>query len=100
VTSLHIPIRPHWLCAGCNEPWPCPTKRAQFLAEYDGAHVSLSLLMSLYFVDAAADIPAIPCAEAYKRFLGWMPRRPTGRYTAGPFTPISKEAGNDDAAPR
>jgi hypothetical protein len=44
----------------------------QLTAEYDRAQVSLGLLMSAYFVDAAEDLPSSPCGALYARFLGWV----------------------------
>lgn len=88
MTSLHVPMRPHWQCVICEVPWPCHTKQAQLLAEYDGTLVSLSLLMSMYFVDAATDLRTVSCAQAYVQFFGWLPYPPASRYATGPFSPI------------
>jgi hypothetical protein len=57
MTSLHIPMRPEWICAGCGQLWPCHARPVQLLAEYDRAPVSLSLPMSSYFVEASIDLP-------------------------------------------
>jgi hypothetical protein len=56
----------------CSLPWPCETRRRQLIAEYDRAKVSLSLLMSAYFVDAANDLPDVPAGELYGRFVLWI----------------------------
>ena len=72
MSGLHVPMRPTWICAGCGDGWPCRTKRMQLTAEYDRAQVSLGLLMSAYFVDAAGDLPSSPCGALYARFLGWV----------------------------
>ncbi|MCW2643299.1 MAG: hypothetical protein JWP76_5605 [Dactylosporangium sp.] len=67
-----MPMRPAWTCAGCGSDWPCQTKRSQLVAEYDRAYVSLGLLMSGYFVDAAEDLPLHPCGDLYARFVRWV----------------------------
>ncbi|GII20793.1 flavin reductase [Planosporangium mesophilum] len=71
MTGLHVPMRPAWTCAGCGADWPCRTKRVQLLAEYERARVSLGLLMSAYFVDAAEDLSSHASGLLYTRFLGW-----------------------------
>lgn len=76
MTSLHVPIRPGWTCAGCGRNWPCHTRRAQLLAEFDRATVSLGLLMGAHFAQAAQDLPVAPAGELYTRFLGWVRRAP------------------------
>jgi hypothetical protein len=65
MTSLHIPMRPEWICAGCGQLWPCHARRVQLLAEYDRAPVSLLLPMSSYFVEASIDLPLadLPLAD-------------------------------------
>jgi hypothetical protein len=65
-------MRPAWACAGCGADWPCLTKRTQLAAEYERAQVSLRLLMSGYFVEAAEDLPLHACGELYGRFPGWV----------------------------
>lgn len=72
MTSMHIPIRPGWMCAGCGRDYPCTTRRGQLRAEFEGAPISLALLMSAYFVEAAEDLPTTPSGALYRRFLGWM----------------------------
>ncbi len=70
--SMHLPIRPGWVCAGCGLTWPCSTRRQQLVAEYEGARVSLALLMAAYFADAANDLPYAQAGDLYARFLGWV----------------------------
>lgn len=72
MASLHVPARPAWICACCWESWPCHTRRAQLRAEYDGAPVSLGLLMGAHFVQAAQDQPREPAGELYAQFFGWI----------------------------
>jgi hypothetical protein len=76
--TTHIAIRPGWVCGGCGVEWPCRTRRRQLLAEFDGAKVSLSLLMSSYFVDASEDLPDAPAGDLHMRFFGWT-RQPSHR---------------------
>lgn len=69
--SMHVPVRPVWTCAACGQPWPCPTRQRQLLAEYTDARVSLSLYLSGCFVQACADLGAIPAGILYRRFFAW-----------------------------
>jgi hypothetical protein len=64
------------MCAGCGRNWPCHTRRAQLLAEFDGAPVSLGLLMGAQFAQAAHDLPVEPAGALYARFLGWIRHQP------------------------
>jgi hypothetical protein len=75
MTTLHAPLRPSWACVVCYESWPCFSRRRQLTAEYDRAPVSLSLIMSSYFVEAADDLCDAPAGVLHVRFLGWLPRR-------------------------
>ncbi len=78
---MHVPIRPGWVCAACGVAWPCSTRRQQLADEYDGAAVSLAVLMSSYLLDAAADLPLSQAGDLHVRFLGWVrgPARDKGR---------------------
>ncbi|HEV7899819.1 MAG TPA: flavin reductase [Planosporangium sp.] len=65
----------------CWESWPCHARRTQLRAEFDGASVSLGLLMGAHFVEAAHDLPAVPAVPAGEldtRFLGWVRGQPRG----------------------
>jgi hypothetical protein len=64
---------------GCGFPWPCPSRRRQFLAEYVDAPVSLALVLGSAFVEAAADLRGTPAGELHDRFVGWMPPLPGGQ---------------------
>ncbi|MFV2127536.1 hypothetical protein ACFHWS_23810 [Micromonospora sp. LOL_013] len=68
--TLHRPVRPTWMCAGCGLPWPCQTRRLELLAEYAGAVVSLSVYMAACLLDAMADLPDYRCGYLYSRFIG------------------------------
>lgn len=70
--KLHTPLQPTWKCAGCGREWPCLTKRAQLLAEFRGASVSLSLLMGSHFVRASADLYEVSAGALRARFVGWL----------------------------
>jgi hypothetical protein len=74
--TVHVPVRPNWVCAGCGARWPCRTRRGQLLAEFDRAPVSLALLMGGYFMDAAQDLPTEPASVLYGRFMGWLKEQP------------------------
>jgi hypothetical protein len=75
--SMHVPIRPVWTCAACGRPWPCPSRQRQLLAEYTDARVSLSVFLSACFVQACADLAAVPAGVLYRRFLTWPHEMPT-----------------------
>jgi hypothetical protein len=62
---------PIWNCGGCNAPWPCPTRKVELRAEFDGAPVSLALYMGSYLVSAAEDLVWIPAGYLHRRFVGW-----------------------------
>jgi hypothetical protein len=42
------------------------------MAEFDAAPVSLALLMSTYFCEAAQELADIPAGTLHARFLGWL----------------------------
>jgi hypothetical protein len=87
--TAHLPSRPTWNCAGCGAPWPCPSRRGQLLAEYEGASVSLALFMTANFVEAASDLSWVSAGDLYGRFFSWLhERRPPQR--------VTREYGRDD----
>ncbi len=69
--SMRLPVRPDWTCNGCALAWPCPTRKRQLLAEFDGARVSLMLYLSGHFIDACTDLPTAASGRLHDRFLGW-----------------------------
>lgn len=81
--SMHLPVRPAWTCRACGREWPCPTRKRQLLAEYEGARVSLTLYLSGYFIEACTDLPDACCGGLHNRFLGWA-MGPTNPDVAGP----------------
>jgi hypothetical protein len=87
--TAHQPLRPNWSCVGCGYPWPCPSRRRQLLAHYDGAPASLALMLSAALVEAAADLRSAPAGDLHDRFVGWLPPyHPSARPTAPPSAPI------------
>ena len=77
----HVPVRPSWRCTGCDAEWPCPTRRRELHAEYDGATTSLAVSLGTYFVHAAQDLTHVPAGWLHNRFIGWIhhldPDRPS-----------------------
>ncbi|MEV0457891.1 flavin reductase [Catellatospora methionotrophica] len=74
--SMHLPIRPDWMCAACGLQWPCPTRKRQLVAAYDGAHVSMILYLSGFFIEACEDMPLAASGALHRRFLGWRSEPP------------------------
>ncbi|GAB2964795.1 hypothetical protein GCM10027280_62070 [Micromonospora polyrhachis] len=70
--SWHNPLRPYWTCTGCDADWPCPTKRRELFAEYQGAMISLSIYLASQLVEAAPELDYIPAGWLHNRFLGWI----------------------------
>ena len=70
----HIPAQPTWRCTLDGQPWPCPGKRAELLAEYDRAPTSLYVTMAMRMADASSDLRHLSVAELHDRFLRWVPR--------------------------
>lgn len=70
--SLHRPQRPAWNCEACKQPYPCPEARAT-LAVGD-AWATATYLAGL-FVTAVDDLPAVPVADLYARFMLAVPVR-------------------------
>ena len=73
--SEHIADRPSWTCRACGKPWPCDPARAQLVAEMGQTELAMYAWATLE--DAAQDLPGVPVAEAFDRFLAWT-RRPAG----------------------
>ncbi|SDZ35510.1 hypothetical protein SAMN05444365_11132 [Micromonospora pattaloongensis] len=75
--TAHGPMRPIWLCGGCGVPWPCPTRRRQLAAEFEGAPMSLAIYMGTHLLTAMEDMKWAPAGPLHRRFLGWVqpPRR-------------------------
>lgn len=79
----HRLIRPSWTCEECIRPWPCPTRRIQFMDDYDGALYELRFLMAGYMELGFQDQnePGAPDLEDLRvQLMGWLPpRRLAGR---------------------
>lgn len=71
--TTHGPVLPIWTCAGCELPWPCPTRRRELQAECDSAPVSLALYLGSCLVAASQDMTWTPAGTLRQRFLGWLP---------------------------
>ncbi|RKN39975.1 hypothetical protein D7223_27975 [Micromonospora endolithica] len=69
--TTHGPVLPVWTCGGCSLPWPCPTRRQELRAEFDGAPESLTIYMGSYFAWAAEDLAWVAAGSLHARFLGW-----------------------------
>jgi hypothetical protein len=81
--SAHFPDRPSWRCEICAEPWPCPTRRAEFTAATDaGAGQGVALALAAALGRAWLDQPDIQSDRLQAQFLGWISddlyRRMTG----------------------
>ncbi len=70
--TAHSPVTPDWTCAGCGREWPCPSRRGELLAEYDGALVSLVVYLGNHLVAAVADLPQVPAGRLHHRIVGWV----------------------------
>ncbi len=75
----HFPARPGWGCTGCDQPWPCATRKVELLAESSETGISLRYVMAEHMFQAAADFGAEQPADLVDRFVGWLPSpaRPT-----------------------
>ena len=65
----HVPSRPEWTCLDCRELWPCPTRRAQILVDFERAPESLRVYMTHYLEEAMCDLPSH--LDLRGRFLRW-----------------------------
>jgi hypothetical protein len=72
MTGPHTPTRPQWGCAGCAQEWPCESARRRLLATFQGAPVSLSLLLAARLAAAAEDLRQEPAGLLHRRFVGWV----------------------------
>jgi hypothetical protein len=72
--SLHQPVRPIWQYAACDDEWPCARRKDELYLECDSSIVALSLLMSQYYADAAADSPTRP--PTFRGFASSLEVRP------------------------
>jgi hypothetical protein len=71
--------RPGWLCTACGVPWPCASKRAEFLAKFadpdDDARLygraRLRAILGALVLDFERDQPEVAKGEVYARFVAW-----------------------------
>jgi hypothetical protein len=70
----HTADRPSWDCHRCGKPWPCDPAREQLATEL--GPVQLSVYMWASMEEAAGDLPDMPSAEFFDRFLRWIPNKP------------------------
>jgi hypothetical protein len=79
--SEHIATRPTWDCRACDEPWPCPTAKAELLDEFTNYPSVLTIFMAAQMHVAQDDFVATsgaPPADLFERFMMWIrPARPT-----------------------
>ncbi|GGM12628.1 hypothetical protein [Micromonospora yangpuensis] len=69
--TVHRPVRPAWTCGACGAEWPCQPQRQALLADYGRAPIALSLYLAAHYLDAVPELPDVPVAQLYRRFLGW-----------------------------
>ncbi len=72
--TWHLPRRPSWDCACCQQPWPCAPAKVDMAEEFVDNRISLVLYLSGQMTDAVNDYlatkqPMPP--DLYDRFLGW-----------------------------
>ncbi len=70
--TLHSPQRPSWLCAACGRSYPCLAALATLAA---GDLLTAQVYLAGLFVSAVDDLPAVPVADLYARFLLAVPVR-------------------------
>jgi hypothetical protein len=87
VTAFHLPARPAWTCVVCGDDYPCATRRAQLLADFDGAPVQLAVFMSRDYLDATTELPA--AKNLHVRFF-WY------RYSQREAVETRKDATGED----
>jgi len=75
VTVYHLAKRPAWTCTVCGDPYPCETRRAQLVADFEGAHFQFTLFMSMDFIAAAGELPGVPAKELHTRFFWYRDGR-------------------------
>lgn len=90
----HIAARPSWDCVACDKPWPCDPAREFLVWEMDTVRLSVYLWGSLE--EAVGDLPAMPAAEAFDRFMAWVPRPPI-RTCLGTIDGVEAWCGRADA---
>lgn len=71
----HLPARPAWDCAVCDQTWPCSNAREELATQYARYPAGLAIYMASVMYDAVEDLTAqgepTP-ADLYERFLAWV----------------------------
>jgi hypothetical protein len=65
----HDPIRPSWDCGACGKPWPCGPARDRMIADLDPVALAITMWHSLE--EAVLELPGMPPAELFDRFISW-----------------------------
>ena len=68
-STEHSAARPSWDCRVCDQPWPCDPAREALVAEM--GLVQLAVFMWSNLEEAAGDLPTMPVAAAFDRFIAW-----------------------------
>lgn len=68
-TTVHVAARPSWDCLACGKTWPCDPAREALASRFD--RVQLAMYAWGQLEEAVGDLPAMPAAEAFDRFLAW-----------------------------
>ena len=76
MTAFHLPTRPAWTCVVCGDDYPCATRRAQLLADFDGAFVQLAVFMSLDYLEATTDLSTVAAQVLHARFFWYRYKQP------------------------
>ena len=75
----HVPIRPAWDCAACDQSWPCDPAREELVSELGvGTELAQRAWNDLeqYVIDASRAPGRLPYGEAFERFISWTRRVP------------------------
>ncbi|MGH3679313.1 MAG: hypothetical protein ACRDT2_03380 [Natronosporangium sp.] len=66
----HTPHRPDWLCRRCHQPYPCPEGRSR-LTQAHRRTGELGLIAYELLEQAVRDLPDLPVAGLWERFVAW-----------------------------
>jgi hypothetical protein len=76
----HLPKVSTWNCDSCLMTWPCPTARAELLAEHGGPdNPALAAYLHLCLSQAIEDLPGPTVTALYQRFVYWIHTHETTR---------------------
>ncbi|MFJ2083987.1 hypothetical protein ACI2KV_21650 [Micromonospora chokoriensis] len=73
VDGEHLPRRPQWQCQTCDPdtPWPCHPARVRLAEAYGRDRIGLSMYVGGLLFIVAVELPDVPPAELYERFVAW-----------------------------